>query len=144
MFQVNTITVTSRLTKEVTLKFAGENGTAYAKTSVAWDKRFFKDGEWQRVTTFADVTCWGKEAEAVAKFDKGNLVIVQGEVYIETYNNKQNVDVNKLVIENARMMKVELPAREPKEEQSQRQEPQQQRQAAPTNTGYAADDDVPF
>lgn len=76
---MNTIILCGRLTKDPSYATT-QGGQNYAKFSLAVDR------VGQEKTDFIDCTAWGKTAELVNRYlVKGRQVIVQGSLYIDTY-----------------------------------------------------------
>ena len=72
------ITVTGNITVEPELKFSA-NGNARLGFSVASNKRFQVNGEWQEETSFFNVVAWrGIAEQAAAVLEKGMPVVVKG------------------------------------------------------------------
>lgn len=81
---LNLITIIGRLGRDPELSYS-KNGKEITKFSVATDDGF---GE-NRETTWHNVVCFGKTAEAVAKFTrKGSLVAVVGRQQHRQYDDK--------------------------------------------------------
>ena len=72
------ITVSGNLTVDPDLKFSS-NGNARLSFSVASNKRFQVNGEWQEETSFFNVVAWrGIAEQAAAVLEKGMPVIIKG------------------------------------------------------------------
>lgn len=72
------ITVSGNLTVDPDLKFSS-NGNARLSFSVASNKRFQVNGEWQEETSFFNVVAWrGTAEQAAAVLEKGMPVIIKG------------------------------------------------------------------
>lgn len=85
--QINKIFLAGNLTRDVELRFT-PNGKALAKATVALNRKF-KVGEEQRdETSFVDLECWGKQAEAFASAKKGQNVVLEGRLRQETWEDK--------------------------------------------------------
>lgn len=81
MSDINSITISGRLTKDVELQHT-PGGRPFARTSLATDMSF-KGGDGKRVerTVFSSLKAWGPVAESFAKwFGKGDPVLIQGEI----------------------------------------------------------------
>ena len=69
------------------------------RMNVATDRRAKVDGEWTRVSSWWQVTVFGKQADFCQQYlTKGALVLVEGEVGMRSYtdkdgNKRQAVDV---------------------------------------------------
>lgn len=80
MADLNTVTITGRLTKDPDLK-STQTGKSVVSFSVAVNG--YKEGD----TSFIDVTAWEKTAELVAKhFSKGSRILLQGSLQQRTWD----------------------------------------------------------
>jgi single-strand DNA-binding protein len=52
--KINMIVLSGRLTRDVDLRYI-PSGTAVAKLSLAFDRSYQKNGEWQQETSYLDV-----------------------------------------------------------------------------------------
>jgi single-strand DNA-binding protein len=78
---INRIIISGNLVADPTLRETN-SGTPVASATIA-NNEFFNDGdgERQQVTTFADVTVWGKSGESFASLaKKGQEVIIEGQL----------------------------------------------------------------
>src|SRR5258707_3666755 len=78
---INRIIITGNLVANPTLRNT-ESGTPVASATIA-NNQFYNDGEAERqqVTTFVDVTVWGKPAENFSKLaKKGQEVVIEGQL----------------------------------------------------------------
>lgn len=73
-------TVVGRLGRDAEIKTSA-SGTTYAKFSVATDHGY---GD-KKVTTWVEVTVFGKSAEFAGKLAKGDQVAVSGKTYLRTW-----------------------------------------------------------
>src|SRR6202007_2710932 len=76
---INRIIITGNLVANPTLRNT-ESGTPVASATIA-NNEFYNDGEGERqqVTTFVDVTVWGKPTENFSKLaKKGQEVVIEG------------------------------------------------------------------
>ena len=82
--------IVGNLTRDVELRHI-PSGTAVADIGVAINDREKRGDEWVDVTTFVDVTLWGRTAEVAAEFlSKGSPVLVEGKLRLETWNAKES------------------------------------------------------
>jgi single-strand DNA-binding protein len=73
------------VTKDVEIKFIGQNDVALAKTSIAFKRSFKKDDKWVDETTFVNCQAWGNLAKRLdSDVNKGDLIAVEG--YLEQNN----------------------------------------------------------
>ena len=86
MANYNRVTLMGNVTRDVEIRQTG-GGTSVCDVGLAINEsRRGKDGEWVQVTTFIDVTYYGKLAEAaVEKLRKGSAVLVDGRLRQETW-----------------------------------------------------------
>ena len=90
---INTVVISGRLVRDIELKYT-QGGTAYAKFCIAVDRNFQKNNEWEKETSFIDITIWGKRAEQCAEqLHKGSATIVEGYVKTGKYVNKEGVNI---------------------------------------------------
>ncbi|MCK4696134.1 MAG: single-stranded DNA-binding protein, partial [Candidatus Cloacimonetes bacterium] len=74
--RVNSIIISGRLTRDIELRYT-PNGTPVVKLSLAFDRSYQKDGEWQQETSYIDIVVWSKRAEQCAEFlHKGSPILV--------------------------------------------------------------------
>lgn len=84
---MNTVTVVGNITRDPELRFTA-SGQAIGKFGVAVNRRWQNKAtqEWEEVTSFFDVTCWGQLGENVAEsLSKGDRVIVAGRLDQSTW-----------------------------------------------------------
>lgn len=82
------ITLVGNLTRDPELKFT-QSGKAQTRFSIAVNRRWQKNGEWEEQVSYFDVTCWAVLAENVANgVVKGNRVIVSGRLEQRTWETK--------------------------------------------------------
>lgn len=92
------ITLIGNLTRDPELKFS-KSGTAWTKGSVAVN---FMKKDKTKETSFYDFKVFGEEAQNYADLcNKGDRVVIQGELKQETYTNSEGVEVKQHVV-NAR------------------------------------------
>ena len=88
---MNVVVLSGRLTKDPEIK-AGN--TAYARFTLAVDRKFKKEGDTQ-TADFINCVCFGKQAEFVGKyFKKGMKMDLSGKLQTGSYTNKEGVKVN--------------------------------------------------
>lgn len=84
---VNEITIQGRLGRDPELKHVGQKQTALCQFSLATQENI---GQGETRTHWIDVKVWGKLAEAIAeKLQKGDVVLVAGELTQETWTDKE-------------------------------------------------------
>lgn len=128
---INEVTITGRLTKDIELKRTG-SGTAAVNNSVAVD-RSYKDqgGNWQKETTFVTIQVYGLAAESLEKYaKKGMAVYVKGRLTEKKWNAQDGTPRSQWVVTADTVHTLEwLP----------KPETQQPEQSAPIKN-----DDIPF
>jgi single-strand DNA-binding protein len=83
------ITVTGNVTADPELKFAN-NGNARLSFSIASNKRFQVNGEWQEETSFFNVVAWRGIAEMAANvLEKGTPVVIKGRLEQRSWENAE-------------------------------------------------------
>lgn len=88
--KVNSIIISGRLTRDVDLRYI-PSGTPVAKLSLAFDRSYQKDGEWQQETSYIDVIVWSKRGEQCSEYlHKGSPILVEGYLKTRSYVDKEN------------------------------------------------------
>ena len=89
MADLNEVRVIGRLTRDPELR-AIPNGQQVAQLGLATSRKYKgQDGEYREETTFVDVSCWGKLADAVARYvKKGGLIFVGGRLKFDSWDDK--------------------------------------------------------
>jgi len=83
------ITLVGNLTRDPELKFTN-SGKAQTRFSIAVNRRWQKDGNWEEQVSYFDVTCWAVLAENVANgVTKGTRVIVSGRLEQRSWETKE-------------------------------------------------------
>lgn len=84
---MNRIILMGRITNNLELKTT-PNGTAVCSFRLAADRNHQKKGE-EKTTDFFNITCWRGTAEFITRrFNKGNLILVEGEMQTRQYTDK--------------------------------------------------------
>jgi len=79
---MNKIILLGRLTKNINLKYAGENKTAIATSTIAVNRRYEKEK-----ADFINIKAFGKTAEIIALYlTKGVQVGISGRLQINSYD----------------------------------------------------------
>ena len=82
---MNRVLLTGRLTKNPVLE-ATKNGTSICQFTLATNRPVIRDGK--RETDFITCIIWNKLAENLVKYQrKGNLLGIQGELRVDTYES---------------------------------------------------------
>lgn len=81
MNDINQLTITGRLTKDIELK-STSNGATFVRASIASNHSKKKsDGTWEEVPGFFDFVCWKHTAEYLHKYaKKGDTLIIAGPI----------------------------------------------------------------
>ena len=99
---MNKVILMGRLTRDPEVRAAAdENSTAFAKYTLAVDRRVKKDGN--QAADFVACTAFGKGAEFAEKYlAKGIKIIVTGRIQTGSYTNKegQKVYTTDVIVEN--------------------------------------------
>lgn len=102
MFSINTYTVSGNLTKDPELR-ATTSGTPVCNGSICYNsRRKGQSGDWEDAPNFFDFVSFGKAAEVLARKQKGDRIVLNGELTQRSWESK----------EGERRSKVELLVRE--------------------------------
>ena len=74
----NKVTLLGRLGKDVLVKSVGE--TTVSSVSIATNRSFKKDGQWQEVTDWNKAEFWGLSEKVQALLLKGARILIEGEL----------------------------------------------------------------
>jgi len=87
---LNSVNVSGRLTRDIELKHT-PSGTAVTDISIALNDRRKQGDDWVDVTSFIDVTLFGRTAEVAGTYlQKGSEVIVSGRLKQETWEDRDS------------------------------------------------------
>ena len=129
MFSINTYAISGNLTKDPELR-ATTSGTQVCNGSICHNsRRKGQSGDWEDVPNFFDFVAFGKAAEVLARKQKGDKIVLNGELTQRNWESK----------EGERRSKVELLVKEfvDASRQGAPQRPSQDRQEM-------FDEDIPF
>ena len=88
---MNKVIMIGRLTRDPEVS-SSASGTAFARFSIAGDRRFKRDGDPD--ADFFNCTSFGKQAEFVERYlKKGTKVVVTGRIQNDNYTNKEGQKV---------------------------------------------------
>ena len=88
--RINYVVLSGRLTRDVELRFT-PNGTPVDRLSLAFDRNYQKEGEWQQETSYLDVVVWNKRGEQCAEYlQKGSPVLVEGYLNTRSYQDRDS------------------------------------------------------
>lgn len=77
-----------RLTKDVEIRYAGSDNTAFGNFTLAVDRKFKKDG--QPSVDFLNFVAIGKNAEIISKYcSKGSMIAVTSRVQTRTWDDTE-------------------------------------------------------
>lgn len=112
---LNQVVLVGRTTKDLEVKYVGEQQRARAQFTLAVDRRY-KNELGQADTDFISCVVWGKTAENMQKYcGKGSMVAVTGRIQSYSYTNQQNEKVygTQVNVEDAKFLDKRLPANNP-------------------------------
>ena len=136
--RINTVILSGRLTREVELRYT-TSGLAVSKLSLAFDKRYQRNGEWIQETSYIDIVAWDKLAIRCAEeLDKGSAILVEGSLKTNSYQDKNNQNRKSTQIT---AFKINFLEKNPKEGFNE-SHPANTDQVVPESN--ITDDDVPF
>lgn len=101
---MNKAVLMGRLTKNPEIRYSqGESSTAFAKFTLAVDRRFRKEGSNEQNADFISCVAFGKTAEFMEKHThQGTKLVVEGRIQTGSYTNKDGnkVYTTDVVVEN--------------------------------------------
>lgn len=131
MFSINTYVISGNLTKAPELR-ATTSGTQVCNGSICYNsRRKGQSGDWEDLPNFFDFVAFGKAAEVLARKQKGDKIVLNGELTQRSWESK----------EGERRSKVELLVREFVD--ASRQGAKRHAQEQPQEQ-EAFDEDIPF
>ena len=138
----NIVIFAGRLTHDPDLSYT-QTGRARCRFSIA-NTRYYKDakGERQEITTFANVSCWDKQAEWIAEnVKKGRPVTIEGGLASHEYTDDSYrpapKTIRKLEIALRKLSPLTWPEKTPERQTSDTAQPQQH---SSNSKGYTQDD----
>lgn len=94
----NTVSIVGNITRDPELRYT-PNGASVTNFSLAWNRRYERNGQTVEQVSFFDVTCWGSLAENVAaSLGKGNRVVVSGELEQRSWDTQDGQKRSKVEI----------------------------------------------
>jgi single-strand DNA-binding protein len=104
MASYNRVVLVGNLTRDLDLRYVGNN-TAVCELGLAVnERRKAANGEWVEETTFVDVTLWGRTAEIASEYlSKGSNVLIEGRLKLDTWE-KDGQKRSKLRVVGERMV----------------------------------------
>jgi single-strand DNA-binding protein len=105
MADINYVVLVGRLTRDANLKFTG-SGLAICEFSLAINRRVRQGDAWTDEAHFFDITLFGKQGEAIAKYmSKGNQIAVEGELRLDRWEQDgQKRSKIKIVANNVQLL----------------------------------------
>jgi single-strand DNA-binding protein len=105
MADINHVVLVGRLTRDANLKFSS-SGLAICEFSLAINRRVRQDDKWTDEAHFFDITLFGKQGEAIAKYmAKGNQIAVEGELRLDRWEQDgQKRSKIKIVANNVQLL----------------------------------------
>lgn len=86
---LNIVIIAGNLGRDPEMRYTPQ-GRAVTTASVAVNRRWQQDGEWQEATDWFNVVVWGDAAERFAEnMRKGEKVLVQGRLQTRSYEDKE-------------------------------------------------------
>jgi single-strand DNA-binding protein len=94
----NKVFLLGNLVKDVDLKITG-GGLSIASFTLAVNRSYKSNDEWQQEVAFLDITVFGKQAENCSKYlEKGQKVLVEGRIKQESWVSQEGQNRSKLVV----------------------------------------------
>lgn len=95
--RLNYMVISGRLTRDPEKRHLGNS--SLLTINLVHTERYKKGDEWQEKPVYIDVKVWGKSADYLAeKLTKGTIVLCQGRIFMDSWENKEGKTVNKLVM----------------------------------------------
>ena len=89
MFSINTYVVSGNITKDPELR-ATTSGTPVCNGSICYNsRRKGQSGDWEDVPNFFDFVAFGKAAEVLARKQKGEKIVLNGELAQRSWEDKE-------------------------------------------------------
>lgn len=94
----NTVTIVGNITRDPELRYT-PNGASVVNFSIAWNRRYERNGQQVEEVSYFDVTCWGTLADNVASsLAKGNRVMVSGQLEQRSWDTPDGQKRSKIEI----------------------------------------------
>lgn len=86
---MTTVSIVGNVTRDPELRFGNHGGTAFARFTVAVNRRKKKGNDFEDITSYFEVLCFKEQAEHVAEcIAKGTRVVVMGTLDIDEWESK--------------------------------------------------------
>lgn len=141
MIDLNVVLLLGRLTRDPELRYM-PSGSPICDFGLAVGRKWSKDGQMQKETSFFDVTAFGKTAELVSQYlSKGSQALIEGRLKQDRWQAKDGGNRSKVkVIVN----RVTFIGGKPKREESADDYSPPVNQKQDGESSFVPDDDVPF
>lgn len=107
---LNSVMLIGRLTKDPEIRVL-PSGMKVATILVAFNRSYKdKNNQWQEESHFFEVECFGKLAERLGSFKKGNQVLVEGELRQDRWEDPSGGKRSKVKIVADRVVSLDKPA----------------------------------
>ena len=94
----NTVNIVGNVTRDPELRYT-PSGASVTNFSVAWNRRYERNGQQVEEVSFFDVVCWGSLADNVAaSLSKGMRVVVTGRLDQRSWETPQGEKRSKIEI----------------------------------------------
>lgn len=94
----NTVNIVGNITRDPELRYT-PSGASVTNFSVAWNRRYERNGEQVEEVSYFDIVCWGSLADNVAaSLTKGNRVLVTGRLDQRSWETPQGDKRSKVEI----------------------------------------------
>ena len=123
MFSINTYVISGNLTKDPELR-ATTSGTPVCNGSICYNsRRKGQGGDWEDAPNFFDFVAFGKAAEVLARKQKGDKIVLNGELTQRSWESKEGERRSKVellvreFVDASRQSSTQKPAHEQSQEQ---------------------------
>jgi single-strand DNA-binding protein len=98
MNDINTVTLTGRLTRDAELKYTS-GGMAISEFAIAVNGSKKNGDKWEQIAAFFDCTMFGKRAESLANYmEKGKQVAIAGRLDQQRWKSQEGQNRSKIVL----------------------------------------------
>jgi single-strand DNA-binding protein len=135
MASLNKVMIIGNAGRDAEMRFTA-NGTALTNFSVAVNRNFRRDGEWQSETEWFNVTVWGEAAERIGTWlTKGKQVYVEGRLQTRSWDTPEGERKYRTEVIADRVLFLDRAGEMPLAEH---------RDAVPAGGGDMEPEDIPF
>ena len=91
MATINNVTLKGNITQDLEIKRIGQSNLALCRIPMGISNYAKKAGQLkpEAKPCYIEVICWGDMAERVSQFKKGEQIIVSGQLWMDTWQDKQ-------------------------------------------------------